>query len=61
MQIGQEVFLTGKALQDDVSVWDEPWSHGRVGSNPTLLSAQQKQNTLLHVLPAVKLYGFESC
>jgi hypothetical protein len=27
----------------------------------TFLSAQQKQNTLLHVLPAAKLYGFESC
>jgi hypothetical protein len=24
MQIGQEVFLTGKALQDVVSVWDQP-------------------------------------
>jgi hypothetical protein len=23
MQIGQEVFLTGKALQDVVSVWDQ--------------------------------------
>jgi hypothetical protein len=33
----------------------------RVESNPALLSAQRKQNTLLHVLPAVKLYGFESC
>jgi hypothetical protein len=33
----------------------------KVGSNPTLLSAQRKHNTLLRVLLATKLYGFESC
>jgi hypothetical protein len=35
--------------------------HGRVGSNPVLLLARQKQNILQHVLLVVKPYGFICC
>jgi hypothetical protein len=46
IQIGLEVFLIERALQDVVSVWGHPLLHGRAGSNPVLLSAWYKQNTL---------------
>jgi hypothetical protein len=49
IQIGLEVSLTERALQDVVSVWGQPRSHGRVGSNQAFLSAHRKHNTLLHV------------
>jgi hypothetical protein len=45
IQIGLEVSLTERALQDI----------------KYCLSARQKQNTLLHVPPVVKPYGFGSC
>ena len=61
IEIEMEVFMIERALQDVVSIWGQPWIHGRVGSNSALLQAQQKRNALLHVPPVVKPYGFRCC